>query len=431
MNGITLELILERRHLSQALDRVERNDGAPGVDGMRTDELRQHICRHPHELTEAIRAGTYRPSPVLRTEIPKEEPGKFRELGIPTVQDRLVQQAIAQVLSFYYDPTFSTRSHGFRPNEKAHNAIYDVLDAADKGYRWVVDMDLEKFFDTINHAKMVQILSERIKDGRVISLIHKFLRADVQLKNGHVEKRDKGAPQGGPLSPILANILLDKLDKEIEARGLRHSRYADDMVIFCKTKRAAERVCASITEFIEKKLLLKVNRDKTKVCYIANSELKFLGYGFYHDRAKHRILPRLHRKTRAKFKKAVEERTQRTTGKSLKDYTTDLRKYIIGWFNFYKLAQFKGWAREIDQWIRRRIRMIYWKRWKKIRTKFETLKKRGIDKQKAWEWANTSKKYWRVACSPILHLALGDAFLEKQGWTWIGLAGAPVEWSAC
>ena len=348
MNGITLELILERRNLSQALDRVERNDGARGVDGMRTDELRQHICRHPHELTEAIRAGTYRPSPVLCTEIPKEEPGKFRELGIPTVQDRLVQQAIAQVLSFYYDPTFSTRSHGFRPNEKAHNAIYDVLDSADKRYRWVVGMDLEKFFDTINHAKMVQIISERIKDGRVISLIHKFLRADVQLKNGHVEKRDKGAPQGGPLSPILANILLDKLDKEIEARGLRHSRYADDMVIFCKTKRAAERVCASITEFIEKKLLLKVNRDKTKVCYIANSELKFLGYGFYYDRAKHRILQRLHRKTGAKYKKAVEERTQRTTGKSLKDYTTDLRKYIIGWFNFYKLAQFKGWARGID-----------------------------------------------------------------------------------
>ena len=225
-NGITLEEILEHANLSKALSRVEANRGAPGVDRMGTDELRDYISAHPHELTSAIIKGTYRPSPVLRVSIPKEEPGKFRELGIPTVRDRLVQQAIAQVLNRYYDLTFSDRSYGFRPGKSAQDAIMAVTAYAEEGYVWAVDMDLEKFFDKINHSKMVQILSERISDGRVISLIHRFLRADVQTNKG-LETRDMGAPQGGPLSPILANILLDKLDKELEKRGLRFARYAE------------------------------------------------------------------------------------------------------------------------------------------------------------------------------------------------------------
>lgn len=426
MNGITLEAILERDNLTRALARVEANKGAPGVDGMETWEIRDYIRSHPHELTAAIKAGKYRPSPVLRVTIPKEEPGKFRELGIPTVQDRLVQQAVAQILSFYYDPRFSTRSHGFRPNQSAHDAILDVVAYADQGYRWVVDMDLEKFFDTINHSKMVQILSDDIDDGRVISLIHRFLRADVQTEAG-LEKRDKGAPQGGPLSPILANILLDRLDKELEARGLHFTRYADDMMIFCRTRRAAERVFESITRFIETKLLLKVNREKSKVCYIGDPGLKFLGYGF--SRAGKRILPTIHRKTKAKFKEKVRDILKRNRGQSLDKFTSGLRTFLVGWCEYFKLARCRMWVVGTDEWIRRRIRMLYWKRWKRVRTRFAVLKKLGISEERAWMWANSSKGYWRISNSPILTLALGNDCLAKQGWTWLGLVGTFTAWS--
>ena len=340
-NGITLEEILEHANLSKALSRVEANRGAPGVDRMGTDELRDYISAHPHELTSAIIKGTYRPSPVLRVSIPKEEPGKFRELGIPTVRDRLVQQAIAQVLNRYYDLTFSDRSYGFRPGKSAQDAIMAVTAYAEEGYVWAVDMDLEKFFDKINHSKMVQILSERISDGRVISLIHRFLRADVQTDKG-LETRDMGAPQGGPLSPILANILLDKLDKELEKRGLRFARYADDMIVLCKSKRAATRVFESLTRFIEKKLLLRVNRKKSKIVYVGNRELKFLGYGF--APLKGRIIPTVHFRSKAKFKDRIRKILHRNKGQRLDQFTSELRTYLSGWSNYFGLAAFLGWA---------------------------------------------------------------------------------------
>lgn len=424
-NGITLEEILEHANLSKALSRVEANRGVPGVDRMGTDELRDYISAHPHELTSAIIKGTYRPSPVLRVSIPKEEPGKFRELGIPTVRDRLVQQAIAQVLNRYYDLTFSDRSYGFRPGKSAQDAIMAVTAYAEEGYVWAVDMDLEKFFDKINHSKMVQILSERISDGRVISLIHRFLRADVQTDKG-LETRDMGAPQGGPLSPILANILLDKLDKELEKRGLRFARYADDMIVLCKSKRAATRVFESLTRFIEKKLLLRVNRKKSKIVYVGNRELKFLGYGF--APLKGRIIPTVHFRSKAKFKDRIRKILHRNKGQRLDQFTSELRTYLSGWSNYFGLAAFLGWARGTDEWIRRRIRMIYWKRWKRVATKYKALRKLGASKDLAKKGAGSSKSYWRVAGSPVLSTTLTNEYLKRKGWTWLALIARPVEW---
>lgn len=425
MSGITLEEILEHSNMTKALQRVEANHGAPGVDGMRTDELREYIQNHPHELTSAIVKGTFRPSPVLRVNIPKEEPGKFRELGIPTVLDRLVQQAIAQILERHYDLTFSDRSYGFRPGRRAHDAIMAVTGFAEQGYVWAVDMDLEKFFDKINHSKMVQILSERIKDGRVISLIHRFLRADVQTDKG-IEKREMGTPQGGPLSPILANILLDKLDKELEKRGLRFARYADDMIVLCRTKRAAERVFASLVRYIEEKLLLRVNREKSKIIYIGNAGVKFLGFGF--TSTKKGIIPTVHRKSKAKFKERIRKILCRSKGQCLDKFKSELKTYLSGWCHYFELAAFRQWAKSMDEWIRRRIRMIHWKQWKRTKTKYQALLKLGASKDTAKKGAGSSKSYWRVAGSPVLSTTLTNDFLERKGWTWLEMIARPVEW---
>ena len=296
---------------------------------------------------------------------------------------------------------------------------------AEEGYVWAVDMDLEKFFDKINHSKMVQILSERISDGRVISLIHRFLRADVQTNKG-LETRDMGAPQGGPLSPILANILLDKLDKELEKRGLRFARYADDMIVLCKSKRAATRVFESLTRFIEKKLLLRVNRKKSKIVYVGNRELKFLGYGF--APLKGRIIPTVHFRSKAKFKDRIRKILHRNKGQRLDQFTSELRTYLSGWSNYFGLAAFLGWARGTDEWIRRRIRMIYWKRWKRVVTKYKALRKLGASKDLAKKGAGSSKSYWRVAGSPVLSSTLTNEYLKRKGWTWLALIARPVEW---
>ena len=285
--GITLEAILEPSNLKEALKRVVANRGAPGIDGMEVGQLLDWIRNHPGQLTKAIKEGTYRPSPVKRASIPKEEPGKFRDLGIPTVIDRLVQQATAQVLDWAYDRDFSDRSFGFRRNMRAHHALRVITAEADQGYRWAVDMDLAKFFDTVNHSRLIRKLSLKIKDGRVISLIHKMLRSGVQI-NGEIKPTEIGLMQGGPLSPLLANIYLDELDKELEKRGHRFARYADDLICICKSRRAAERTLASLTRFVQEKMLLKVNREKSHVAYISSPQTKFLGYGFYYSRTKER-----------------------------------------------------------------------------------------------------------------------------------------------
>ena len=311
--GITLEAILEPSNLKEALKRVVANRGAPGIDGMEVGQLLDWIRNHPGQLTKAIKEGTYRPSPVKRVSTPKDEPGKFRDLGIPTVIDRLVQQATAQVLDWAYDRDFSDRSFGFRRNMRAHHALRVTAAEADQGYRWAVDMDLAKFFDTVNHSRLIRKLSLKIKDGRVISLIHKMLRSGVQI-NGETKPTEIGLMQGGPLSPLLANIYLDELDKELEKRGHRFARYADDLICICKSRRAAERTLASLTRFVQDKMLLKVNQEKSHVSLVTSSRTKFLGYGFYFSQAKGEVRLTIHKKSKQKLRECETAASAEASG---------------------------------------------------------------------------------------------------------------------
>ena len=376
---ITLEAILSRENLTLALKRVEANKGAPGVDGMTTEELRKYIFEHPGELTSAILSGKYRPAPVKRVTIPKPEKGKFRNLGIPTVIDRLVQQAVAQKLSYSYDDTFSMSSFGFRPTRSAHDAIFKVMSEADQGYVWAVDMDLEKFFDTVNHSRLIRKLSTRIKDGRVISLITRMLKSGVWTQ-GKVEKSEVGLMQGGPLSPLLANIYLDELDKELEKRGHRFARYADDLVILCKSKRSAQRTLKSVTRFIEGRMKLKVNETKTTVSQITRG-VKFLGHGFY--KTKDGYFPTVHPKSKERLKNALREILSRNRKQSIPVVKEMLNKKLRGWCEYFKFAKYEEWSKATDEWIRRRIRQLLWKTWKLVRTKYAVLRKLGCTHERA------------------------------------------------
>jgi len=410
-----LERILDSRNLQRAYDRVCINKGSAGVDGIGTDGLLSQITAMGLEnLKGQIREGKYRPKPVLRVEIPKEG-GKTRNLGIPRVMDRMVQQAIAQVLSEIYEPEFSEHSYGFRPGRGAHDALRQCLTNANEGYDWVVDMDLERFFDTVNHSKLIQVLSEKVKDGRVVSLIHRFLRAGVVV-NGMYQKTEEGCPQGGNLSPILANILLNECDHELERRGHRFVRYADDMVISCTSRKGAERTLESTARYLENVLKLKVNREKTCIAKIGG--IKFLGYGFFFDYKGKKWDFRLHEKTEAKLKAKVKEITQRSNGWSVAYRQTKLNHLIRGWIGYFKLARCKSKLAEVDQWLRKRVRMLYWKMWKRVRTRYRRLLKLGVDKQKAYEWANSRLGYWRVAGSGILATTLNNEKLYAMGWRW-------------
>ena len=414
---ITLEAILSRENLTLALKRVEANKGAPGVDGMTTEELRKYIFEHPGELTSAILSGKYRPAPVKRVTIPKPEKGKYRNLGIPTVIDRLVQQAVAQKLSYSYDGTFSMSSFGFRPTRSAHDAIFKVMSEADQGYVWAVDMDLEKFFDTVNHSRLIRKLSTRIKDGRVISLITRMLKSGVWTQ-GKVEKSEVGLMQGGPLSPLLANIYLDELDKELEKRGHRFARYADDLVILCKSKRSAQRTLKSVTRFIEGRMKLKVNETKTTVSHITRG-VKFLGHGFY--KTKDGYFPTVHPKSKERLKNALREILSRNRKQSIPVVKEMLNKKLRGWCEYFKFAKYEMWSKAMDEWIRRRIRQLLWKTWKLVRTKYAALRKLGCTHERAVQWANTRKSYWHIANSYILATTLNNDFLKTQGWSWLGL----------
>ena len=414
---ITLEAILSRENLTLALKRVEANKGAPGVDGMTTEELRKYIFEHPGELTSAILSGKYRPAPVKRVTIPKPEKGKYRNLGIPTVIDRLVQQAVAQKLSYSYDDTFSMSSFGFRPTRSAHDAMFKVMSEADQGYVWAVDMDLEKFFDTVNHSRLIRKLSTRIKDGRVISLITRMLKSGVWTQ-GKVEKSEVGLIQGGPLSPLLANIYLDELDKELEKRGHRFARYADDLVILCKSKRSAQRTLKSVTRFIEGRMKLKVNETKTTVSHITRG-VKFLGHGFY--KTKDGYFPTVHPKSKERLKNALREILSRNRKQSIPVVKEMLNKKLRGWCEYFKFAKYEMWSKATDEWIRRRIRQLLWKTWKLVRTKYAALRKLGCTHERAVQWANTRKSYWHIANSYILATTLNNDFLKTQGWSWLGL----------
>jgi group II intron reverse transcriptase/maturase len=405
-----LEKIVDRDNMNNAYKKVKSNKGAHGVDGMKVDELLQYLKGNGSQLRQSILDGKYHPNPVRRVEIPKED-GKKRKLGIPTVVDRVVQQAIAQVLTPIFEKQFSDNSYGFRPRRSAHDAIRKCQQNIDEGYKYVVDMDLEKYFDTVNQSKLIEVLSRTIKDGRVISLIHKYLRAGVIVRNSF-EETEVGVPQGGPLSPILSNIMLNELDKELERRGHRFVRYADDLMIFCKSRRSAMRTLNNILPFIEKRLFLKVNKEKTVVDYVG--KVKFVGFAFYRYKGKTRI--RIHPKSVAKMRSKVRELTSRSNGMGNELRAMKLRHYIMGWINYFKIADMKKLLLETDEWMRRRIRMIYWKQWKRVKTRFKRLKTLGIHEQKAWEWANTRKSYWRVSNSPILSKSLRNDVIKGFGF---------------
>ena len=406
-NGL-LERILDRENLDRACKQVKKSKGSHGVDGMEVEHLLQYFKDNGDELRKTILAGKYRPKPVRRVEIPKDN-GKKRKLGIPTVLDRAVQQAIQQVLSPIYDPTFSETSYGFRPKRSAKNALKKCEEYASEGYTYVVDMDLEKFFDTVSQSKMIEILSRRVKDGRVISLIHKYLRAGA-IVDRKFEETLEGLAQGGNLSPLCSNIMLNELDKELERRGIRFVRYADDMLLFARTKRSANRIMEHILPFIEGKLKLRVNREKTTVAYIGR--IKFLGYGFYPTKQGIRL--RVHKKTVARMKDRIREITARNSGSSYETMKLNLKQYVIGWVNYYKLADMKQLLARIDEWLRRRLRSFIWKRWKKVKTKYRMLKRLGYSHRNAIKYANSRKGYWQVAGSPVVIFSKDFVFNNKN-----------------
>lgn len=407
-----LERICARDNMRKAYKRVVSNRGAGGVDGMEAGELDSWLHDNYDALIGRLLAGRYKPQPVRRVEIPKEERGKTRQLGIPTVVDRLVQQAVVQVLTPIYEPMFSERSFGFRPNRSAHDALRAAQVEADAGNVWAASIDLERFFDTVNQSKLVQLLSDTLADGRVVSLIHKFLQAGVMV-DGVVMPTEEGTPQGGPLSPLLANVMLNELDRELERRGHAFVRYADDCMILKGSRKAAERVMAAMTEFIEGRLFLKVNRDKSFVARI-DRDVKYLGYAFYIKGGETRL--RVHPKSAAKLRAKVSLILARSNGWSLDYRRYRLRCLVNGWVGYFRLADMGSLLAEVDGWCRRKVRCIYWKCWKKSRTKHKALMRLGVSRGQAWQWANSRKSYWRVAGSWILSQSLGNSKLEELGW---------------
>jgi group II intron reverse transcriptase/maturase len=405
-----LERILHRDNMNAAYKRVKSNKGSHGVDGMKVDELLSYLKQHGKALIASILEGTYRPKPVRRVEIEKPE-GGIRLLGIPTVVDRMVQQAVAQVLTPIFEKTFSDSSYGFRPGRDAKQAVTKAKEYMEQGYKWVVDIDLAKYFDTVNHDKVMALVAREIKDKRVLKLIRLFLQSGVMI-NGVVVETEEGCPQGGPLSPLLSNIMLTELDRELEKRGHKFCRYADDNNIFVKSKKAGERVMRSITDFLENKLKLKVNKDKSAVD--RPWRRKFLGFTFYQWYGKIGI--RVHDKSVNRLKNKVREITSRSNAWDMEYRMKRLRQVITGWLNYFGIAEMSRAAKELDEWTRRRIRMCFWKQWKKIKTKRDNLMKLGIKDSKAWEYANTRKSYWRIANSPILATTLTNSYLEEIGY---------------
>ena len=404
-----LELILRKDNLNKAYKRVKSNKGAGGTDGMQVDELLPYLKENQAILIQQIREGKYKPNPVRRVEIPKETKGEFRKLGVPTVIDRVIQQAVTQELVPIYEEQFSENSFGFRPKRGAHDALKQCQKNVNDGYVYVVDMDLEKFFDTVCQSKLVEVLGRSIKDGRVISLIHKYLNAGA-IANGLFERTEIGMPQGGPLSPLLSNIMLNELDKELERRGHRFVRYADDCMIFCKSRKSAERTLNNIIPFIEGKLFLKVNREKTEVAHI--SKVKYLGYTFYRNKGKCRF--RVHPKSIQKMKDKIRKLTDRNNGMGNKAREEKYQQFVRGWVNYFKLADMKKLLKSIDEWARRRIRAVYWKQWKKIKTKYRMLRALKLEHWKAKELANSRKGYWRMA--QVLNQTFSNKIIAKLGY---------------
>ena len=405
-----LERILDRNNLNQAYLKVKRNGGSAGIDGMTVEEMLPYLKEHREELLEALRNERYKPKAVRRVEIPKPDGGK-RMLGVPTVIDRMIQQAIVQVLQPMYEPLFSENSYGFRPKRSAQQAMKQALEYYNEGYTQVVDLDLAKYFDTVNHEILIGMLREQVKDERVIRLIRKYLKSGVMI-NGLISPTTEGTPQGGNLSPLLSNIYLTAFDRMLENRGHKFVRYADDCNIYVKSRRAAERVMANCTKFLEDKLKLKVNRKKSQVG--SPLRLKFLGFSMYKTGKKAGIRP--HSKSIKRFKNKIRELTSRKQARSVELILKRLKRYTVGWLGYYSIADMESRIKSLNEWIRRRIRQIYWKQWKKIKTKHDNLVKLGIDNENAWKWANSRKAYWRVANSHILAKSLTNKYLASVGY---------------
>jgi group II intron reverse transcriptase/maturase len=403
-----MEQTLHPDNLNKAYKRVKSNKGAGGVDGMSVDELLTFLKDNKKQLVQKLMEGKYKPKPARRVEIPKETKGEFRKLGVPTVVDRVFQQAITQVLSPIYEEQFSGNSYGFRPKRGAHDALKQCQQNVNDGYVYVVDMDLEKFFDTVCQSKLIELLSRTIKDNRLISLIHKYLNAGI-ISKGMFEKTDVGMPQGGPLSPLLSNIMLNELDKELKRRGHRFVRYADDCMIFCKSRKSAVRTLNNIVPYIEGKLFLKVNREKTKVSHI--SKVKYLGYSFYRYKGKCRL--KVHSKSAAKMKAKLKELTSRNNGWGNEYRAMKLTQFIRGWVNYFAMADMKKLLTTTDEWLRRRLRAIYWKQWKKVKTRYRMINKFGVPKCKAHQLANCRKGIWRAAL--MLNSVLTNKVIASLG----------------
>ncbi len=401
-----MESICDPANLDMAMAKVIANGGAPGVDGMRVTRLEKYFERHRDRIVGELLTGMYRPQRVKRVEIPKPN-GGVRKLGVPTAVDRVIQQAILQVLSPQWDATFSENSFGFRPGRSAHDAVAQAQEYLEEGYAWVVDMDLEKFFDRVNHDVLMSRVARRVKDKRLLKLLRAFLNSGVMI-DGLAEATPEGTPQGGPVSPLLSNLLLDELDRELASRGLRFARYADDCNIYVRSRRAGERVLQSVTDWLAKKLRLTVNRSKSAVDRPWNR--KFLGFTFTTQR-KRSIAP----SSRAKFKKRIRQLTKRNRGSSLARVVSELRSYLLGWRGYFGFCQTPSVLRDFDSWIHRRLRSYAWKQWKTGRRRFAELRRLGIGKDLAVQLAGSRKGYWHLSRTPTLNMALSRAFLAELG----------------
>ncbi len=404
-----LDKILDEKNLHEAIKRVRQNGGTFGVDKMSMEEATTYFFEHEEEIKEQIRNRKYKPSPVRRVYIPKSN-GKLRGLGIPTIVDRFIQQAVLQVLQPIFDCKFSENSYGFRQNRSCEMAVVKLLEYFNDGYDWIIDIDLEKFFDNVNQDKLISLVAKTISDGDVVSLVRKFMQAGV-MEDGQLKPTKIGTPQGGNLSPLLSNIMLNELDRELERRGLNFVRYADDCIIVVRSEKAANRVMGSILKFIERKLDLRVNIEKSKVA--RPNEIKYLGFGFFKKNNKWK--PKPHFKSIQKFEQRLVQLTQRNKSVSISTLVIVLNPILRGWINYFRICSMKTTVRNVASHLRRRMRQIIWKQWKNCKTRFKNLLKLGVHEETARSNAWSRKSYWRMSNTMVINRALSNKRLEKRG----------------